>query len=200
MSKHSILRQSKQSINHLLCYVDPDRLLGTLSKGEMCQNKIVWANSAEFGQNLYFKCQLFFFFFPLRLNFEGICKKKLESPTLSESGVSGISYFTEHKGLQKEAMRRWYQSEWKATTKQLWTEFPTLPVSFTCRCGICQFPMTSVCVLQYQDMRHDWLICSSDSVSWPNNSLLSNAEYEGSNKRKKKGEMRSPYSIFWIGR
>jgi len=63
--------------------------------------------------------------------------------------------FAEHKGLQKRAARRWYQSELKVTTKSLWNEFPTLPVSFTCRCGIHQFPVTSVCVLQYQDMRHD---------------------------------------------
>lgn len=60
MSKHSIFRQSKHSINHLLWYVDPDRLLGTLSKGEMCQNKSVQANTAEFGQNLDLKWQLFY--------------------------------------------------------------------------------------------------------------------------------------------
>lgn len=63
----SMFRQSKQNINHLLWYGDPDRLLVTPSKGEMCQNKILRANIVEFGQNLNLKCQLLILFSQTRL-------------------------------------------------------------------------------------------------------------------------------------
>lgn len=68
--------------------MDLDKLLGTLNEEEMCQIKIVSPDTAEFGQNLDFKCQLFF---SLEPNFTGICERKPQPPSLSETGVSGIS-------------------------------------------------------------------------------------------------------------
>lgn len=50
-------------------------------------------------------------------NFEGIQKKKGESPTPSKSTMAGINSFPGHRGLQKEAVRIRYQSDLKVTTK-----------------------------------------------------------------------------------
>lgn len=105
------LQTKQESINHLLWYVDPDKVLGTLSKEEMWQIQIVSANTAEFGQNLDLKGQ---YFFPLEPNFKGVWERKPKSPSLSETGISGLS------SLPSQSIGECRKKQWGDGINQSW--------------------------------------------------------------------------------